>query len=535
MHKKILYFLIITCVPLVIFASQNKNFDLIVIHTNDIHAHLLPINESNGFCSKQDETNNKCFGGVAKRATVINNIRENNKNVLLLDAGDQFQGTLFFLKYEGKESSYFLNKLGYQAITFGNHEFDIGSRKLARYIKELVFPMVSANVDVSKDQYLKGLVKPYTIIDVNGQKIGVTGCTVVDTTNTSNPSKSVQFNDITSSVVKVVNELKTQGINKIILICHQGYEADKELASNLDGVDIIVGGHSHTYLSSSNFKKGNYQAKGRYPTVVNSLIDEPVLIVQDYMYGKYLGKLDVTFNKDGIPIKWSGEPILLNNKIKANHEISKEVAKFNAPLERMRQKIIGKSTINIGSNCRTGECNFGDLIADAMLDFVGDKAEIAIINGGAVRSGVGAGNIRYSDVLEALPFDSTIVTFNITGKFLLEGLENGFSRFGFGGFPQVAGLKVWWNPERPIGKKIIKVKVRQKNGNYLPLEKNKVYKVVTVDFVQKGGDGYIVFAKNLHDLRIYYNFTFVDVIINYIEKHSPIQHIENSRINLSSG
>lgn len=520
---------VLLLIPLLALADNNKTFDLTIVHTNDIHAHLLSFDKQNNDCSQKKDTQGKCFGGIARRMTAIENIRKTNKNLLLLDAGDQLQGTMFYVKYRGDESRYFLNALGFNAITLGNHEFDDGPKNLARFISGLKLPVVSANIDVSKEPLLTGAIKPYTTIDIGGQKIGIIGCTTPETATLSNPGANIKFTNIETAVVDAIDELEKQGIDKIILLCHEGYEADKSLARKINGIDVIVGGHSHTYLSNNLPSKDIDKAAGPYPTVVKSPKGNPVLIVQDYAYGKYLGRLTVTFNQNGIPIKWSGNPILLNAKIKPDAKIASEVQKFNLPLEKMRKEIIGRTKVDLHANCRLGECNFGDLITDAMLNATTTKkAEVAILNSGTIRSGIIAGNISFAAVLNALPLSNTLITFGLKGKDLRAALENGLSRGlqGAGRFPQIAGLRIKWSPFLPAGYRIISIDIKQKD-KYLPLEPYTIYQITTTNYISQGGDGYTILPRkaiNPYDCGI----SLSDAVIDFIRKKSPINpEIEN--------
>lgn len=517
MHKNSILFILLA--PLLVFAGTNKEFSLTIIHTNDIHAHLLPITKYDSECSVKDDADGKCFGGVARLATAINSIFKNNKNVLLLDAGDQFQGTLFYSKYKGDEARQFLNELGFQATTLGNHEFDDGSENLSHYVKGLRLPVVDANVDVHKEPSLAGSIKPYSIIEVGGERIGITGCTTTGTVSMSNPGANIKFTNIKSAVSKEVSALQKQGINKIILICHEGYAQDQKLASKINGIDVIVGGHSHTYLAN------NSAAVGTYPTVVKAPNGNPVLIVQAAMYGKYLGKLDVTFDRNGVPIKWSGEPILLDASVKPDPKIAAEVQKLEEPLQAMKKEIVGHTDIALSANCRSGECNLGTLITNAMLDATTrEGTTVAIINSGGIRSGIPAGNISLGNILETLPFGNTISTFGLRGKDLQEVLENGASRVGAdsGSFPQTSGLRFKLDLKAPIDQRVTKIEVKQKNGNYLPLQPNDIYRIVTVNFLRQGGDGYKIFVNKAIDPNDNGQL-LTDAVINYIKKNSPLQ------------
>lgn len=532
MYKKIISLVLL--VPMLALANDNndnKEFNLTIIHTNDVHAHLLPINKNNDSCSPKDDSEGKCFGGVARRMAAINEIRRNNSNLLILDAGDQLQGTMFYLKYKGDEAQRFLNELGFHATTLGNHEFDDGSANLARYIKGLKFPVISSNVDTSNEPLLADMVKPYTIINIDDQKIGITGCTTTESANLSNPGSNIKFNDIETSVAKTVTTMRQEGVNKVILLCHQGYEEDKKLARKINGIDIIVGGHSHTYLSNNSLYKNIDRSAGRYPTVVRAPNGNPVLIVQAYAYGKYLGKLDVTFNHNGVPIKWSGNPILLDAKIKPDPKVVAEVEAMSAPLHKMLQESIGQSMVDLNANCRIGECNFGNLLTDAMLSAsAAKKTEISILNGGTIRLGIARGDISLGSISAALPFNNTLVSFGLKGRDLRTALENAFSKgfWGAGRFPQVAGLRIKWKPILPPGHRIMRIEVKQK-GRYLPLDPDAVYQIAATSFLLAGGDGYNILAQKAID-PYNYDMTLATVLTNYIKQNSPVNAELENRI-----
>ncbi|MDL1896286.1 multifunctional 2',3'-cyclic-nucleotide 2'-phosphodiesterase/5'-nucleotidase/3'-nucleotidase [Anaerolineae bacterium CFX7] len=519
--------------------AQGGEFDLTIAHTNDTHARLMPITAFNSDCNAQDDAAGKCFGGVARRATALQKIRAEGKNLLVLDAGDQFQGSLFYYLYKGEEAAKFLNELGFQATTFGNHEFDDGPANVARYIEMLKLPLVSANVDVSAEPTLAGKVKPYAILEAGGEKIGVTGCTTTDTPILSSPGANVKFNAIAASVKAQVAALEKEGINKIVLLCHEGYDPDKALAAAVDGIDVIVGGHSHSYLSSNPPDQDKDKALGPYPTVVKSPNGDPVLIVQAMSYGKYLGRLDVTFDAKGVPTKWEGAPILLDASVTPDPKIAEEVAKLDAPLQELRNKVIGQSSVdlnNVDNECRFGECNIGDLIADAMLDSQQKEGvQVAMLNGGGIRASIPKGDVTLGQVLTVLPFGNTIATFGLKGSDLRAALENGVSRAenpgneGTGRFPQVAGMTYVWNPQAPVGSRIVSVQIKQPDGTYQALDPNATYKVATLDFTRQGGDGYSVFGEKAIDP---YDFgpTLADVVAAYIGVHSPVASAVEGRI-----
>ncbi len=514
--------------------AQGGDFTLTIVHTNDTHAHIAQFNESGGTCSADDAAGGKCYGGVARRVTMINRIRAEGGNMVLLDAGDQFQGTLFYTQYKGQESVPFLNMMGYQAMAVGNHEFDDGPAVLARFIKALDFPVLSANIDASKEPQLAGLIAPYAVLEAGGQKIGVVGYTTEETAILSSPGRNVVFNPIEPAVKAAVGELQARGINKIIALSHTGILRDEQVAAALDGIDVIVGGHSHTLLSNT-----DQTAYGPYPVVVKSPAGAPVLIVQDFWMAKYLGRLDVTFDADGVAKSWQGNPILLDASIPEDAKALAEVEALAEPLKALTEKVIGTTSVDLDgerTSCRFVECTMGDLVTDALLwSTASEGTQLAVQNGGSIRASIAAGNVTIGQVLEVLPFGNTVATFELKGADVWAALEHGVSRGenqeneGTGRFLQVAGLRFTWNATLPVGSRVIKVEVKNSDGSYSPLDMEATYRVATNDFTRGGGDGFDVFAQKAINP---YDFgpPLDKVVADYIAAKSPVASQVEGRI-----
>jgi len=516
--------LVMSLVPAVM--AQGGDFTVTLLHTNDVHARIMQFDKYGGSCSDDAAAEGKCFGGVARRATKIAEIRAEGGNILLVDAGDQFMGTLFYTQYKGEEAQRFMNGMAYDAMAVGNHEFDDGPGTLGSFIRGANFPVLSANINADNEPQLAGLIKPYVVLDVGGQQIGIIGCTVEDTAILSSPGPNVVFNPIEASVASAVSELEAMGINKIILLSHAGFGRDKDVAAAVDGVDVIVGGHTHTYLSNTSEK-----AEGPYPTVVNSPNGDPVLIVTAEALGKYLGRLDVTFDANGLPTAWQGEPILLDASVAEDADILAEVNSLYAPLEALQNQLVGSASVDINgerSTCRFEECNMGNLITDAIIwATAAEGTQIAFQNGGGIRASISAGDVSLGNVLEVLPFGNTIATFELKGEYVWAALENGVSRAenpeneGTGRFAQVAGLRFTWNPNQPAGSRVISADVKNADGTYSPLDMNAMYKVAANNFIRTGGDDYSMFAEQAVNA---YDFgpTLATAVADYITTFSPV-------------
>jgi 5'-nucleotidase/UDP-sugar diphosphatase len=512
---------------------KDGDFELIILHTNDVHAHIddFDVDEHGNRCDVTDKAEGRCFGGVARRKTMIDQIRNDSGNVVLLDAGDQFQGTPFYNWYKGAAAQEMMNRLGYDAMAVGNHEFDDGPSTLARFIDGANFPVLSANINASAEPALVGKIMPYTIIEVDGERIGVVGYTTEDTVNISSPGPNVTFNTIEAILPSVIDELDVMGINKIIALSHAGFGRDCQVASTVSGLDVIVGGHSHTFLSNT-----DPDAAGPYPVVVNASDGNPVLVITDFSWGKNLGHLNVTFNANGVVTNYSGNPILLDRHVVKDPKIQARVMELAEPLEELNTQVIGSTMVDLNATkCRFAECTMGDLITDAMLwKTHNGGTQIAIVQGGGIRASIPAGNITVGDILTVLPFGNLISTFELSGKEIVDTLENGVSRAdnpeneGTGRFPQVSGMRYSWSPTLPFGARIISTEVRNPDGSYIAIDLNATYKVASTGFLRKGGDGYAVFvgARNAYD----FGPLLSDTVQEYIIAFSPVAPYIEGRI-----
>ena len=506
-------------------AQEGSEYNLVILHTNDVHARIDQFDSRGNTCDEDELAEGECLGGVARRKTVVDQIRGEGGNVLLLDGGDQFQGTLFFNQYQGAAAQEMMNALGYDAMAVGNHEFDSGPGTLGSFIDGANFPVLAANIDASAEPTLAGKIEAYTVVDAGGEKIGIVGYTTEDTEILSSPGPNVKFNNIEASVQAAIDELTAQGVNKIIAVSHGGFGKDREVAANVTGLDVIVAGHTNTYLSNA-----DEDASGPYPTVVTGPDGNPVLLVSDFTWGKYLGRLDVGFDENGVATTYSGEPILLDNSVAQDAAIQARVDELAVPLTELLNKGTGSAAVDLDGereNCRFGECVMGNLITDAILwKTAAEGTQIAFQNGGGIRASIPAGDVTVGDVLTVLPFGNAIATFEITGEEVVQALENGVSRAenpeneGTGRFAQVSGLRYSWDPNQPVGSRIVSVELRNADGSYGPLDLAATYKVASNDFNRNGGDDYEVFAtaRNAYD----FGPSLDEAVAQYIAANSPV-------------
>lgn len=490
--------------------GKEENFKLSVMHTNDTHAHL---------------------DNVAKRATAIKNVRAEKPHSLLLDAGDVFSGTLYFNEFKGKADLQFMNLLGYDAGTFGNHEFDLGSspeghQALADFVRGSKFPFVSANVNFSADAQLTGLFsdlissdpangKIYNgiIKEIDGEKVGIFGLTTAETKDISSPG-SVTFENYIEEAEKAVKAFEGQGVDKIIALTHIGYDDnaavdnDLTLAATVEGIDLIVGGHSHTQIDQPVVVDKDHNNKAKDPTV----------IVQAFQYSDFLGTVDVEFDNDGKVKKSDGKLIKLSD-LPDDAEAAKLLKTYSEKLEEVSNKSIGAEATsdltnprisdegNDGKSVRNSETALGNIITDGMLAKAKtyDKTVVmALQNGGGIRSAIPAGDITVGEVITVLPFGNTLATMTITGAELKQAFETSFKEYPKenGGFLHVSGAKVEFDSSKPAGQRVISISSKDENGNYMAIKDDQSYKVATNAFTAKGGDGYTTFAKAYADGRV---------------------------------
>ena len=508
----------------VLASSVHAEFNLHILHTNDIHSRIESINKYDSTCDAEGEAAGECFGGVARLKAAIDAKRsELGETVIVLDAGDPFQGSLFYTTYKGAAEAEFMEAIGYDAMAVGNHEFDDGPEGLAGFIDSVSFPVVSGNIDVSQSNVLAGKVMDHIVVEVAGEQIGIVSALAVDTVETSSPGPSVVFHDEIESLKADVAALEAAGITKIIALTHVGLPKDLDIAAQVPGIDVVIGGHSHTLMSNDD------QTTPAYPTMVDG-----TPVAQAYAYSKYLGHLMVTFDDAGNVTAATGDPILLDASVAPDTAVLARVTEMGAPIEELKARVVSDSAAVIDGSretCRAMECPMGNLVAEAMLDRVKDQGiQIAIQNGGGLRASIDAGKVTMGEILTVLPFQNTVATFQLTGADIVAALENGVSKIdeGAGRFPQVAGLKYSFNATAEPGSRISDVMVKEGNV-FVPIDEVKVYGVVSNNYMRGGGDGYNVFETNAMNA---YDFGpgLEAVVAEYLAANQPYQPFTDGRI-----
>ena len=465
-----------------------------IIYTNDIHGAITPMKDS--------KNPGQHVGGVSYVGSLIKDLKEDSKgNYLLLDGGDWGQGSYESKLTKGKTLIDVMNHLGYDAAEIGNHEFDWGQDALGEMVDRAKFPVLGSNI--LKDGKLLDGVKPYTIKEVNGMKVGILGLLTPGTPGSTDPKnvKGLDFEDAAKTAKKYLPEIRENGAEFLVVLSHMGDRFDEKLARNVDGIDVIVGGHSHTNL---------YE-----PKEVNN-----TLIVQAGTQGKKVGELSLSVDpvtKKVVHYKNTLIPVT-DKTLKPDPEIEKIIAPVVNEASEKLSVHVGTSEVDLTHDRKKVlETVMGNVLTDAMREDA--ECDIAMQNSGGIRDQIMKGEVTYGDLYRVLPFDKYLVSMDLTGKQVKNILENSAKRTK--GNMQMSGITMDVEPKNPNGKKTSNIKV-----NGLPLDENKIYRVATDDFLAGGGNGYRTFMDGAN---AEYGRLTVDVLKDYMENHSPLTS-ENAKI-----
>ncbi len=486
-------------------ASVHK---LIVLHTNDTHGHPVKF-----FKYPAPDV-----GGLPARATLVRQIRDGNRNVLVLDAGDLNTGRVESNYFKARPDIEGFNYIGYDAMAVGNHEFDNPVHVLRQQMDMARFPFLSANVKTRDGKYL---ARPYIIKQFGKLKVAVFGLTTRETEISGNPEnvKDLIFEDEVEVAGKLVPMLRKEA-DVVIALVHMGIypfstKGSKWLASEVSGIDLIVDGHTHKKLDS--------------PVLIQSIgSNHKTLIVQAWKWGLVLGRVDLWIQNRKIKdFKFETIPINLKtvekkqDGTKAYHYIGKEIGEderllkllqpYLDKVESLLSEVIGHAEATyLTKGLRTRETALGDMVADSMLWYTKHLGvDFAIQNGGGIRADLPEGRITRGLIHEILPFDNSLVVLTMKGSDVLS-LFDYFATIerGSGAFPQVSeGLNFTINYATGRCEDIF---IYGK-----PIDPDRTYKIVTNSYLANGGDGYKMFLKAVD--RFESSMIQRDVLIEYIK------------------
>ncbi|XP_033229665.1 uncharacterized protein LOC117181210 [Belonocnema kinseyi] len=531
------------------YPGRSDLFELSVIHINDFHARFLQTGPTSGTCSEIQEQD--CIGGIARVLTASRQLLKERPNAIFLNAGDHYQGTLWYNLFKWNVTALFMNKLPHDVMTIGNHEFDDGIAGLVPFLQRMKAPVVVSNIDVTNEPTMKGLYQNSTIIERDGKKIGVIGV-ILSTTNIIANTEQLVFYDEVKSVNAEAEKLKSEGVEIIIVLSHCGLDVDRIMAEKCPNIDIIVGGHSHTFLYSGNPPFSDVP-EDDYPIHVKQEdLSRTVLIVQAAAFTRYIGNLTVWFDPRGEILDWEGDPILLDHSIEEDSEMLKALEPWKEEADKLGKAQIGTTKVYLQGLdiCRKGACNLANVLTDAMVDYyVGQndkktywtRAAISVMNAGGIRGDISddPGSITYEDLVVVQPFANSFDVVELKGSDILKTLEKAalvsYSSTKFIGksFLQWSGIKVTYNLSNADNSRVIDAKVRcqicefPKYENLVPEE---WYKVVVPSFLLSGGDNHTDIQHGYRNREP--GPVDIDVIADFIRKKSPITTGVEGRITL---
>lgn len=564
-----------------------------LLHINDSHSHLdeesttLKLETATGKREEIQVSN----GGFARVTTLMNTLASTEKNPIKIHSGDAITGDLYFTLKEGEAEADLMNTVCFDTFTLGNHEFDNADAGLKKFLGFLSdksncknkTQVLSANVEFGKSSplYQTDLVKPYTIMEKEGQKIALIGVTIANKTkNASRPNEDTLFKDEVVTTQKYIDELKQQGINKIIVQSHLGYGLEKELAAKLSGVDAVVGGDSHTLLADEKLQNYGITPEGNYPTILKNKDGDQVCVVQAWQYSYVVGQLKINFDANGKVEACSGKAnVLIGDDFKRtakdasalnNNELAhlkKDIENSNALrivqpdaaalriLEpyKVAKNLLGKEKVAVAENnlclrrvpgttrdasrSSLGDlCNKADfinqhggdvqqLVAEAFLQ-QGKKyfnADLSIQNGGGVRVDLAKGDITVEKIYTVLPFKNTLVQLKATGqeiKAVLEDAMDAVATNNTGSYPYSGGLRWDVDLTKAKGQRLSNLHVRDSQGQYQPLNLDQTYQVITINFLADGQDFYTSFKNITGERRVDVGLDYAEAFLQYVESLS---------------
>jgi len=473
---------------------------IVLLFTNDLHGAVEPKVAANG----KRET-----GGLVNLVSRIDQLRaEDPEHTLLLDAGDVFQGSFVSNSSQGELVMAAMNLAGYDAWALGNHEFDWGQELLQARIAQANFPTLAANVLSTADGRVWQAVQPYTIIPVGEAQVAILGLAYPDTPTITRVGnvEGLEFRGAVETVSRYLPELEEKA-ELVVVLSHLGHDGDRALAAAVPGIDVIVGGHTHLFLQR--------------PERVNG-----ALIVQAGAKGEVVGRLALTVDlgTETITEPAPGNLLLpVTNEVPAVNKAVQELvgAAMAEAAETMNQPI--GTLARAVEPQRAGESALGNLIVDAMLAAEmsdGRPADIAMHNNGGIRAGLPKGPITYGQLYAVLPFDNQLIALDLTGAQVLRILEHSVTERA--GAMQVAGMAFSFRMANQAGRRVMEATVGGR-----PLDPERVYRVVTIDYLAGGGDGQDAFLEGANPS---YGDQAAWAVAEYFRTHSPLDPKVEGRV-----
>ncbi|WP_198520772.1 bifunctional metallophosphatase/5'-nucleotidase [Alteribacter populi] len=517
--------------------QDGESFSLNIFHTNDIHGRtdMFP-----------------------QMITTLDEAKEEFGDGILLDAGDVFSGTLYFNEFRGQDAIEFMNMMEYDAFVPGNHEFDLGDPEdghpeLVEFIQAAKFPILAANMDFSADEGFDGMtgegihheaeggmIYDGIVLEHDGEQIGIFGLNTEDTVDISSPT-DVAFNDYVEAAQEMVDQFEAEGINKIIALTHLGYDSDPSvgndllLAEQVEGIDVIIGGHSHTAVEAPTLVTENENGEEMEPTVVG----------QAGEYGQFIGVMNVTFDENGVVIDSAGE-LLATEDRDPDPDALEMLEPYTKEIEELQSEEAGSYVVSELPNPRHGdgdeesvranETALGNLISDAQLEaaLTADENTImAMQNGGGIREPLDEGEVTVGELIEVQPFGNRLTLLELSGAELIEAFETSVYDVPEenGAFLHVSdGTRITFDSNEEPGERVVSIEI-EVDGEYETINEDDMYTVATNHFTATGGDGFEVFANAYDDGRgTIVGFTDWEMLRDYMADLGDVEYEVEGRI-----
>lgn len=467
----------------VAFFGISKAESLVILHTNDTHSTIDPLPDGTG--------------GVLQRKAIIDSVRSAEKNVILIDAGDIVQGTLYFKYFNGDVEYPLMDMMGYDYRVLGNHEFDNGMASLASHYKEIKGVPLSANYDFTGTE-LDGVFQPYSIKEIEGKKIGFIGLNIDPASIISQKNFHGRYLDVISTGNELASRLKNEeNCDLVVAITHIGYlsgndkPSDIDLAESSENIDLIIGGHSHTLIDP--------EQPEDVPSLINNKNGRPIRVVQTGKQGKFIGKLNIDL--DNLPLKSGDEigyeliPVTQRfSEDKLDKTMIDFIKPYRAAVDSVNNIVIGYSEHNLEKTRTGGLANltadiayhYGQEISDSIRESGQEfpPIDLSIMNVGGIRHHMPEGAITEGQILSTYPFSNRMVIIAVKGSDIIDALKVSCAK---GGEAVSGNIRVVADSLGRLKRVVIDGK---------EMDPEKEYIVATIDYLAEGNDDLVSLANH---------------------------------------
>ncbi|GJQ84751.1 hypothetical protein Trydic_g21152 [Trypoxylus dichotomus] len=500
--------------------------------------------------------NGKYVGGMGRVSYVLKEARRaaethQTSPVIYLNAGDVYTDLVWRNPFTKKIAIEFMNNLKPDAACFGNHDLDYGLEHIRPFINRIKFPLVAANLHFTQATFMTEIVKASVVFKVKNVKVGIIGY-ISPKSHILHDHSHVVLEDEVEAVRREAIKLKSNEVHVIIALGYSGFEVDKKIAREVEGVDIVIGGMTNTLLW--NGKPPHIEeVRGPYPLeIIQPSTRKKVLVATTYGFTKYMGKFLVGFD-DNLSVKYhKAMPIFLDESVPNDATITHLLNTYIPALRKVQDddRVIGKSVVILSNEqVRDEESNLANFITDAFVEFIAIRhgkpnawtdSPIALINAGAIRKSINTSrtepNVTRKMLTEVLPFRQRIVSVTLLGAVLLETLENGVRSNGEtrgGEFLQVSGMRVTYDFTKRIGERVVEAKVFCDFCSYPVYEHinpNKHYSVLVNTFLANAGDGHYTFKRKALSLKPFQAYE-LDILSEVLKLYISGRHHTNNSDN----